>query len=257
MIYACGKNMALRVKQFFVICIVGLIGIAQLATADVLIYKLQLSDTQTGNGKSVKTLLTGYIVVDPKSDTIAEMLAIPANRQFDTTWPNDLVISDITEPKSTKQETLISSGLIHFGMLSARGATAPVSVNNLTAQGPNVLLKTGSTNQWSWPKAFRVTGGTNVNANITNRFQGTYSYDQSLTINANSIDSGDITQTARTLRQTLIKVGYSESEIPASEVDGTFDSSSYDTSPYKLWGNYFCDAFLRHVSAIHEPYLTA
>lgn len=244
MINAHGRNMAFRVKHFFVICIIGLFGVAQLATADVLIYKLHLSDTQTGAGKPVKTLLSGYIVVDPQTDTIAEMLAIPANRQFDTSWPNNLVINNVTEPKSTKQDTVMSSGTVHFGTLAARGAAAPLSVNNLTAQGPNVLLKTGTTNQWIWPKAFRVTG-TNVNAaaNLTNRFQGTYSYDQPLTISANTIDTGDISQTVRTLRQSLVKLGYSENPIPTTEVDGTFDSSSYDTPPFVLWGNYFATHF--------------
>ena len=231
--------------RFLVLWITGIIGVVQWATADVLVYKIQLSATQSGGAKSTKTSLTGFIVIDPESYTMAELLALPATHRFDVSWPNDFVISQITESKfPTRQDTVISSGAAHFGSLSLRAAAVPLNVNNLMAQGPNVLLKTGTTNQWIWPRAFRVTG-TNFDgvANTTNHFRGIYIYDQTDTIRANTNASGDVSQTVRTLRQTLIKLGYSENEIPTGEIDGTFDSSSYDTTPYKFWGNYFATHF--------------
>lgn len=215
----------------------------QIAAGDVLIYKAKLTSSETGGGKVTKTSVSGYIVVNPETDAIAELLAIPLSRQFDVTWPNNLVATQIPDGPQ-KQETVISVGAAHFGTLSARGGNVSLDIDNLTAEGVDALLKTGTTNQWIWPRSFRV-AGTNVNtsANTTNRCKGVYSYDQPDTILANTVSAGGMTQTVRSLQQSLTKLGYSQNAVPTSEVDGTFDSASYDVTPYKFWGDYFASHY--------------
>ena len=229
--------------RLFILWVLVLIGAAQISAADVLVYKINLSSSTTGSGKVQKTTLTGYIVANPETDAIAELVAIPVNRQFDLSWPNDLVATQISAgPK--KQDTVISVSPAHFATLSARGANVSLNIDNLTAQGVNALLNTGTTNQWRWPKSFRV-AGTNISSSgtATNLYKGIYSYDQTDTIRANTTLAGNMTQTVLSLQQPLLKLGYTEYEIPTSEVDGTFESCSYDTSPYKFWGDYFASHF--------------
>lgn len=229
--------------KFLLLAITGAICSVQIAAADILVYKIKLTSSQTGAGKVTKTALSGYIVINPEIDTIAELVAIPVDRQFDVTWPDNLVATQLSAGPR-KQDTVISVSTAHFGTLSARGATASLDIANLTAQGVNSLLKAGTTNEWIWPKSFRVTG-TNVNtsANTTNQYKGVYSYDQADTIRANTVLVGDITQTVQSLRQALTKLGYAQNATPTSEVDGTFDSSSYDTAPYIFWGDYLATHF--------------
>lgn len=229
--------------KLLLLWIIGTFCGVQFAAADVLVYKVKLTSTETGTGKITKTAMSGYIVINPESDAIAELIAIPAGRQFDITWPNNLVATQISAgPK--KQDTVMSVSTAHFGTLAARGASVSFEIANLTAQGVNSLLKAGTSNLWIWPKSFRVTG-TNVNAsgNSTNLYKGVYSYDQPDTIRANTVLAGDITQTVQSLQQSLIKLGYSQNAVPTSEVDGTFDSSSYDSAPYVFWGDYIASHF--------------
>jgi hypothetical protein len=169
---------------------------ASLTRADVLIYKIKLSETQTGQGAVTKIQYSGYVVIDPGISSIAEIAVLTSAGTFSTTWPSNFVFAQVSGGLA-KKYTAFSRPTLHFGTLSIIGQ--------------NTLLDSGTIAQWQRPKVFKATATDvdSVEGTVTTG-TGTLTFDQVDTINANTLQFGDINQTVTALEQILLGQGFTE-----------------------------------------------
>lgn len=174
----------------------GLIACVHISTADVLIYKIKVSGSEIGGGTITKSAVGGYFVIDADTGDIAEIGTVPAQGRFHVNYPTNFVLIQASGGL-TKKYTAFSVATANFGTLNG--------------QGLNTALKTGTVTAWTAPKVFQVTATSiDDSANTIDQGKGTFIYDQVDTINANTIDFGDLTDTVNALVQVLLNAGFTE-----------------------------------------------
>jgi len=160
--------------------------------ADVLIYKIKVTETITGHGQTVKKTVTGFLVSDPINLSVA---VIPIQSATFT----------IFEYNGTFAQVDAGKGKLYTALSIPGDGTGAV-----LATGLNSSLITGTVTQWSAPKTAKVTGVEILDDLASTEVDsGTLMYDQIDTITQNGL-GGDFDNTVSNIEQALLNAGLIE-----------------------------------------------
>lgn len=171
--------------------LLGLLFAANIATADVLIYKVKISATVTGSGSTSVTPLTGSVVLDPNTSDFAEIFISAKSKTFFVRIPTNAALSQVNG--GVKNYTVIVQPAKGMGGFEAKGA--------------NAVVNAGTAN-YSAPKTFQESGF-DLNGSQLEEEKGTLTFDTKTTATQNGID-GNFSSTVERLRQALISSGNTE-----------------------------------------------
>lgn len=177
------------------ILLLGLLCAANVATADVLVYKVKITATVTGNGSTSTTPLSGAVVLDANTSAFAEIFANAKSKEFFVRVPTNITVATING--GLKSYTVIEQ--------SANGN------GGFEAKGQNATLNAGTAN-YSAPKTFQETGF-DLNGSQLEEEKGTLTFDTKTTATQNGID-GNFSAVLSRLTQALIDAGYTQVSAP-------------------------------------------
>lgn len=169
-----------------------LAAIALTSRADVLIYKIKVTETITGHGQTLKVKTTGFLVTDPVNLTVA---VIPIQSATFT----------IFEYNGTFAVVDAGRGRISTALSIPGDGTGAVM-----AVGLNSSLVTGTVTSYLAPKTAKVTGIEVLSDLVSTEVDsGTLIYDQVDTVTQNGL-GGDFDTTVSDIEQTLLNEGLIE-----------------------------------------------
>jgi hypothetical protein len=173
---------------------------ALLSRADVLIYKMSINQTLTGNGQTTHTTFTGRLVVEATSNNVWTGVALidvdTKHGQWNVEYPALWTKYDVSYA-SNKNEAAFAAATQGEGAFVASGNESPVDVGDIA----NPI--------WQLPLTMKITGAASL-TNAPNFFAsstGALAFDKTNTQAANATPT-NFTETISTFTNNLALKGY-------------------------------------------------